>query len=450
MTMTNSLPDIKDILLSLGYNETILPDIQSELEKLFRDIDFETIEQRVVSARNGKDIDCLINSLQDLMVSLEDRGYYRPDYPTSLIRFLVNGLTHDDEDIFNAVIKSTIPESEKKNSIELLASCAAITQLGYIFLSCLVPDVRSATAGRHVFLLTESFSSDSMIFVDFSIDSIKEIDVKQLYYIKENSYTLKNTVEITGIDEEISKCIIEYYSYFRVTKDIGLNHNIHNNLGITYDKMERYDKAIEEFQEAMKLDQGYNEVRNNLAVTLFKTGDSEKAIEMLTKAITLNPGCAETHNNLGNIYAHSGKFDEAIQELEKAIELDPKFACAHNNLGNIYIGQKRNEEAIKEFHATIRLDPNNALAHHNLGDVFTNLGRYKEAVKEYENALGIEPEFTEAYKGLGSAYYELGSLDKAARAWINAVSLDPALMGSIPEKLTLKVRMGISRLKRRV
>lgn len=444
MDSNDNLPGTEDILYKLGYNPEKVPIIRDELEKLFKEIDFDNIKKRVILATKENDTQELISALHEIMVSLEDKGFYRPDYPAPLIRLLVNGLDHGDEDIFITLIRSKIPESEKMNDVELLASCAAITQLGYIILSRLVPDIKAATSGPHVFLLIKSYSPGSMVFVDFSIDSIKEIDVDKLFEIKENNYHLKDPGDL---DEKTLDFIKEYYSSFRVIENIGLNHNIHNNLGIILDRLERYEEAILEFQKALELDPGYNDVRNNLAVTFFRMERTEESIKQLEETIKIDPACAEAHSNLGNIYAHSGRWTEALKEMGEAIKLKPGFAGAHNNLGNIYAEQEKTEEALIEFQEAIRLDPDNPLSHNNLGNMLAGLGNHEEAVREFETALELNPEFTEAYQGAGNSYYELGNFNRAVLAWVNAVHLEPDLMDSVPDKLELKVRMGLRRRK---
>ncbi|MBC2699527.1 MAG: tetratricopeptide repeat protein, partial [ANME-2 cluster archaeon] len=59
----------------------------------------------------------------------------------------------------------------------------------------------------------------------------------------------------------------------------------------------------------------------------------------------------------------------------------------------------------------------------------------------------LDPMFTEAHQGMGLACYNKGRYDKAAHAWARAVYLKPELMDSVPDKLKLKVKMGVSRLK---
>ncbi len=396
---------VRHTLARIGYPEKSINEIEQELDTLFSEIGFNRFKQ---AASSAKDAAALIASLKELMLFLENKGFYRPDFPVWLIKLLVNGLNIKNEDIFALIDRADIPHEKKRKEQEFLASCAAITQLGYILMRCLVSEVKAASSGPHVFLIIEGFSHDSMIFVDFSIGSIKEID-KGRYGIKDNSYFLKHTA---GLDEETAALLTEYYSFFQVTCGIGMSHNIHNNLGIAYEGLGMYEKAIEELHEAQKLDPGYIEVHNNLAVCYDKIGMIKEAISELCEALRLNPEYPEAHSNLGNIHTKLGNYEEAIRELMEALRLKPDDPVAHNNLGHVYALIDKNDEAIKEF----------------------------------QKALELDPEFPEAYHGIGSVYYDIGRFDRAAQAWVMAVHLEPRLLECVPDKLMLKVRQGVSRL----
>jgi tetratricopeptide (TPR) repeat protein len=322
MTLEND--PINNCLVRLGYNEKFIQDISAELNKLFKEIDFASIEQRVNLAIIEKDTAGLIKSIKDLMFSLEDKGIYRPEAPVRVIRLLINGLNMKNEDIFYLIARAQIPLEEKLKEQEFLASCAAITQLGYVMLKCLVREVKAASSGEHVFLMIDSFSPDSMIFVDFSIDSIKEINVN-LYEVKENHWKLRKNQDLSGLETETAEYLTQYYSFFQLASDIGLNHNIHNNLGLAYDNIGLFDEAIEELQAALHLYPDYVEVHNNLGVTYDKMGMHEEAETELQEAIRMNPEYPEAHYNLGNIYYESGMHEEASQAFIKAVHGYPGF-----------------------------------------------------------------------------------------------------------------------------
>ncbi len=440
-------PEIRSLLVQLGYNEALIQDILNGLNTFFMEIGFPEIKRSILSATQKKDITRLVDSLKTLMVSLEDKGFFRPDIPQPLLKLLVNGLNLKNEDIFAILDGSGIPDEIKRNEKEFLVSCAAITQLGYILLRCLVPEVKAVSAGPHVCIMIDGFSPGSMMFIDFSLDAIKEVNVKQVYDRRDNFYYLKNPNEISGLDEETSGLLMKYYSFFQVTTDIGLSHIIHNNLGIVYDTAGRYGEAIAEYREALELDPDYIEAHNNLAVIYDRMGRNEKAIGELKKVLGLNPGYIEGHSNLAHVYTGKGRYSEAIFELKEALRLDPDYVPAHNSLGHIFAGQKKYHEAVKEFQEAIRLDPEYVLARNNLGHVYLELEKYEDAIKEFEQVTKLDHSFIEGHQGMGLACYNKGRYDKAAHAWARAVYLKPELMDSVPDELKLKVNMGISRLR---
>lgn len=354
MTLEND--PINNCLAQLGYNEKFTQDISAELTKLFKDIDFASIEQKVRLATSEKDTVGLIKSLKDLMFRLEDKGIYRPEAPVRLIRLLINGLNLKNEDIFYLIARAQIPLEEKLKEQEFLASCAAITQLGYVMLKCLVQEVKAASSGEHVFLVIDSFSPDSKIFADFSIDSIKEIKVN-LYDVKENHWKLRKNQDLSSLETETSEYLTRYYSFFQLTSGIGLNHNIHNNLGLAYDKIGRFDEAIEELKAALNLSPDYVEVHNNLGVTYDKMEMPDEAQNELREAIRMNPGYLEARCNLANIYYESGRHDEALKEFNNVLNIDHILPEAHFGIGLVFYELKSYEKASQAFIKAVRGSP---------------------------------------------------------------------------------------------
>jgi tetratricopeptide (TPR) repeat protein len=121
-------------------------------------------------------------------------------------------------------------------------------------------------------------------------------------------------------------------------------------------------------------------------------GDSvryEKAIENYNEALRLNPDYAFAHNNLGGSLYELKRYPEAEKEYKEALRLNPDYAEAHNNLGGLLRELKRYEEAEKEWKEVLRIDPEDAEAHHSLGELFMALNRKDEAKKEFEIARDL-------------------------------------------------------------
>jgi tetratricopeptide (TPR) repeat protein/tRNA A-37 threonylcarbamoyl transferase component Bud32 len=85
----------------------------------------------------------------------------------------------------------------------------------------------------------------------------------------------------------------------------------------------------------------------------------DKAIKEYDEAIRLDPRSALAFSNRGLAW-HNGKkdYDKAIQDYTEAIRLDPKSDVAFANRGLAWhYGKKNYDKALKDFDEAIRLDP---------------------------------------------------------------------------------------------
>jgi Zn-dependent protease len=64
-------------------------------------------------------------------------------------------------------------------------------------------------------------------------------------------------------------------------------------------------------------------------------GHYEKAISEYNKAIKMNPQHAMAYNNRGIVYESKGQHDKAISDFGKALEINPKLANAYVNRGSL-------------------------------------------------------------------------------------------------------------------
>ncbi|BFH74625.1 hypothetical protein SJAV_25690 [Sulfurisphaera javensis] len=129
----------------------------------------------------------------------------------------------------------------------------------------------------------------------------------------------------------------------------------HFMLGEIYFNNEMYEKALEEYEIAIKLDPHVPDFYYKKALSLVKLRREEEAIKTLQKARIIDYQNAETYYFLeGNILEELGKYEEAIKVYNDALS-------------------KRFNEWI--FEAKI-LD-------------LLELGKYEEAIKEIDKILTI-------------------------------------------------------------
>ena len=85
------------------------------------------------------------------------------------------------------------------------------------------------------------------------------------------------------------------------------NASLHYNLGLAYKLKDQLDKAVPEFQNAIRLQPDLADAHYTLGVLFWQKGDFDKATEELQKAIQNQPNYAEAHYTLGTIYKQQGK-----------------------------------------------------------------------------------------------------------------------------------------------
>ncbi len=166
-------------------------------------------------------------------------------------------------------------------------------------------------------------------------------------------------------------------------------------------------------------------VHNNYALKLIDAQRKSKAINEFEQAIRLRPDFALAHNNLGSLLLNVGRPAEAIRQLEQAIRLDPKSSEAHCNLGIALVHENRMQEAIQQYREAILWDPKNANAYLNLGDTLDKLGQADEAMHYYRELLEFAPAVAAAHNNLGNDLLQLGSLNAAIEEYALAVHYKP-------------------------
>jgi len=154
---------------------------------------------------------------------------------------------------------------------------------------------------------------------------------------------------------------------------------------------------------------------------LYVKGDTDRAITEFQSALKLDDSFVLAHYDLGAAYQSQGLTNQAIQEYEKATVLNPFFPEGNSNLGGYYFRTQKYDLAVKHFKQAIEAYPNFIQAHSNLGAVLNKLNRSKEAIPHLEKAIQLDPEFGVAYFNLGNAYINQGNLVEARKAYDLAV-----------------------------
>jgi len=142
-----------------------------------------------------------------------------------------------------------------------------------------------------------------------------------------------------------------------------------NNLGQRWERRGEYEKAIEQYQQAIALRPNFYSAYNNLAVCYGKLKMYPEARAALEKSLAINPRNYFAMSNLAVIYLETGQVAEGMRLAKKAVEVEPGNANGHVTLGSAYLLSRRFDDAEREFREALRLEPDNVEAKENLAQL---------------------------------------------------------------------------------
>jgi tetratricopeptide (TPR) repeat protein len=165
--------------------------------------------------------------------------------------------------------------------------------------------------------------------------------------------------------------------------------------------------------------------RVNLGWLLMERGDVERAVGEFDEALRISPESALAHNDKGLALIRLGRSAEALREFEDAVHFDDRYAEARSNLGIAYRGAGRVDEAVAQYAAAIRLSPTYAPAYANLADALGAIGRLDAAVAAADRAVALDPQRPGWHANLGALLEARGDRDAALAAFEAELAVDP-------------------------
>lgn len=144
-------------------------------------------------------------------------------------------------------------------------------------------------------------------------------------------------------------------------------------------------KARDAATRALQLDDRLAEAHNSMAlIRMYFDWDYRSAEDEFKRAVGLNPGSATVHMWYGWYLALMARFDESLKELKRARELDPLSAPNINAIGVVFHWSRRPERAIAQFQEVLELYPNYAVTLSFLAEAYARTGDLPAAISTIE------------------------------------------------------------------
>jgi len=206
-----------------------------------------------------------------------------------------------------------------------------------------------------------------------------------------------------------------------------------------------YDRAIEAYENVLRLDSNNIEARYEKARILFdEKKDITKSLEELEFIIRIDPGHSDTLSRLIRGYIKIGDIEKVISlsrdtgnkklinqlvaEYKEIIDGNPKDSEARYTLGTVYKEAGDLENAVEQFQILLK-SPEKLLDSYNmLALCFEQMGMSNLAINQYKKGLATggykDEEYQKLRYNLGLLYERKGMIKEALGVYEQIIAID--------------------------
>jgi tetratricopeptide (TPR) repeat protein len=225
--------------------------------------------------------------------------------------------------------------------------------------------------------------------------------------------------------EDWNGAIREYGALLkRVNEGEGLE--AYKRLGYLCTMTHDYERAIDAYLHAAKLDQKDANLHYNLSYLFEKTGQKEKADFYLDNAVTLKSGDLEGRLKLAYNLLEKGNYKKAREHLSEILERKPDDMKALALMAQI-LEKEGDKKALKSVYQKIlSVNPKDNTIIYNLGALEYEAGNLKGALPYFETYATSHPEDPSVHEILFDIYRKEKDLASAFKEAVAMVELRPA------------------------
>ena len=167
------------------------------------------------------------------------------------------------------------------------------------------------------------------------------------------------------------------------------------NLGSALIDMQRPELAVPHLERAIQLMPTLAAAHYNLGILLQRQNELDRALQeyqLALKYASDEREAAQTHNNLGVLFKQLGRRDEAITEFTYAIALNPHEQNSLLGRGLIERDEGKLDAALHDFSQAARTAPSPSALYWK-GRVLEDKGQLAASAEAYRGALKLSPGF---------------------------------------------------------
>ncbi|HBF87222.1 MAG TPA: hypothetical protein DDX39_01170 [Bacteroidales bacterium] len=185
--------------------------------------------------------------------------------------------------------------------------------------------------------------------------------------------------------------------------------------GQMYKRLEKFDLAIADFDQALALNPQFTSAILNKAQAMNSVGKTTEAIEIINKAIDAGyfTGNPSGYSLVGNLYGSIGNFTEAVNNFRKCEAAGSKDANMYNNKAACEIELTLLDDALSSINKSLEFEPGVFNSYMTRANIYYRLGKFEAGLLDAEKAVSMEPDNLGALNAKGLFLLDLGRRSEA-------------------------------------
>jgi putative PEP-CTERM system TPR-repeat lipoprotein len=185
----------------------------------------------------------------------------------------------------------------------------------------------------------------------------------------------------------------------------------------------RFDDAKSRAEKILARDSKNVDAQIVIANALAEQKDLDAAVEQIEEALKLDPERSLTYTNLGALELGRGKRDAAERAFKRAVDLEPRSITANLALSNFYWLVNETAAAEASFKQTLSIDPHNVAGNRLFANFYLSTNR-RDAAEPYLKTV-FEVDKSPSSALMLADYYSATGKSAAAEAILQPMLKDP-------------------------